>query len=148
MNLITNNDTLLTQMISNQRSDVESSKKLKICDMARISKNVSESIFDPDKCCIWEGYITNENNNRKGTYVNFYFKGKKAALHRLLYANFVENIDNKNYIRFTCDNKGKCCNVNHMTKYAYKKTNNSRVTKNISIPPRMPPDENMFKLTI
>lgn len=148
MNIITNNDTLLEQMISKQRSDVELTKKLKICDMARISKNISESIFSPDKCCIWEGYITNENNNRKGTYVNFYFKGKKAALHRLLYMNFVEDINNDNYLRFTCKNKGKCCNVNHMEKYSYKKTSNSKATKTINIPPRMPLDENMFKLTI
>ena len=78
---------------------------------------------------MWSGYVTNDKNHTKGTYINFYFNKKKIALHRLLYLNYIGEISNKEYIRFTCDNKGKCCNINHMKKYSYNrnfiKTNNN-----------------------
>ena len=78
------------------------------------------SIFDEEKCVLWAGYITNLKNKRKGTYINFYFKDKKkVALHRLLYANFKGEISNKEYIKYSCSNKGKCCNINHMVKFEY-----------------------------
>ena len=50
-------------------------------------------------------------------YINFYFNKKKIALHRLLYINYVEDVSPNEYIKFLCDNKGKCCNINHMKKY-------------------------------
>ena len=67
--------------------------------------------------------------------LNFYFNKKKIALHRLLYINYIGEISNKEYIRFTCDNKGKCCNINHMKKYSYnrnfiKTNNNSNINQN------------------
>ena len=42
------------------------------------------------------------------------------ALHRLLYANFVGNINDNEYLKFSCDNRGKCCNINHLVKYIKK----------------------------
>jgi hypothetical protein len=63
------------------------------------------------------------NNTNKGTYVNFYFKNKKVALHRLLYSNFVAPLDTSEYLKFNCENKGICCNVNHYEKYKYSKNN-------------------------
>ena len=74
-----------------------------------------------NNCCIWNGYITNEKNQSKGTYINFYFNKKKIALHRLLYINYVDDVNSNEYIKFSCINKGKCCNVNHMKKYIYNK---------------------------
>ena len=70
--------------------------------------------FDKSKCSLWNGYVTNDNNNFKGTYINFYYNKKKIALHRLLYENYVGKISNQ-YINYTCDNKGLCCNINHFT---------------------------------
>lgn len=53
----------------------------------------------------------------------------KAALHRLLYSNFVDHLSEDEYLKFTCDNKGKCCNIYHMKKFKYtkpiKKTNSA-----------------------
>ena len=96
--------------------------------MKRISKFLTNSIFHDTTCSLWSGYVTNDKNHTKGTYINFYFNKKKIALHRLLYLNYIGEISNKEYIRFTCDNKGKCCNINHMKKYSYNrsflKTNN------------------------
>jgi hypothetical protein len=48
--------------------------------------------------------------------VNFYFNGKKCALHRLLYVNFRGKLNDNDYLYFNCNNKGKCCNINHFSK--------------------------------
>lgn len=99
----------------NQLLDIHPSKKFRSSDLHRIIKFTNSSIFDPVKCSIWQGYITNLTNKKKGTYINFYFKNKKkVALHRLLYANFKGEIKKKNYIKFICPNNGICCNINHM----------------------------------
>ena len=54
-------------------------------------------------------------------YINFYFKGKKCALHRLLYLNYVGKLENKEYLKYKCKNKGVCCNINHFNKITKKK---------------------------
>lgn len=116
-----NNDILLIELLQKQRKDVPSDKKLFLPDIQRICKNISSSIFDEKECCIWNGYITNLNKNKKGTYINFYFKNKKMALHRILYVNYVDDLNSNYYIKYTCKNKGICCNINHLKRYQYKK---------------------------
>lgn len=118
------NNIYLKELIKKQKKNISNDKKLDYNDIKRISKFLSSSIFDENKCSIWNGYITNEKNQSKGTYVNFYFNKKKIALHRLLYINYVEDVCNNEYIKFSCQNKGKCCNVNHMKKYVYNKNIN------------------------
>lgn len=112
---------IFKELVKKQLKNIPSQWKLNINDMKRICKYIDTSIFDPYECCIWKGYITNANNSNKGTYVNFYFKNKKVALHRLLYSNFVAPLDSSEYLKFNCDNKGVCCNVNHYEKYKYSK---------------------------
>jgi hypothetical protein len=63
-----------------------------------------------------KGYITNIKNARKGTYINFFFRNKKVAIHRLFYANFVGELSDDEYIKFNCVRNGKCCNINHFYK--------------------------------
>ena len=46
-----------------------------------------------------------------------YFREKKLALHRLLYSNYIGPINDNEYIKFNCKNKGKCCTINHLIKY-------------------------------
>jgi hypothetical protein len=97
-------------------------KKLDVKSLARISRNVDKSIFGSE-CVIWKGYIT----YIKGTdvfYINFFFNKKKHALHRLLYLNFIGDIKDNEYIKYSCDNKGKCCNINHFFKINQKKEQN------------------------
>ena len=118
-----NDNEIFKELINNQLKDVPSAWKLSINDMKRICKYIDKSIFDEDECCKWNGYVTNMNNSNKGTYVNFYFRNKKVALHRLLYSNFIEPLSSGEYLKFTCDNHGVCCNVNHYDKYKYSKTN-------------------------
>lgn len=114
--MVVSKNKLLIELINKQRADVDPSKKLDIKDLHRICKNLNGSIFTSDNnCCLWCGYVTNiSNSNTK--YINFFFKKKKYALHRLLYENFIGDINKSEYLRFTCDNKGVCCNLNHIKK--------------------------------
>lgn len=113
-------NTLLKELIHKQIKDVPSDKKLYLSDIQRILKNINTSIFDGNICSLWTGYVTNLNKTNKGTYINFYFHKRKVALHRLLYCNYVGNIDTHEYLRYTCPNKGICCNINHLKKYTYQ----------------------------
>lgn len=124
------NNVYLKELIKKQNKNVSNDKKLDYNDIKRISKFLSSSIFDKNICSIWNGYITNEKNQSKGTYVNFYFNKKKIALHRLLYINYVEDVSDNEYIKFSCLNKGKCCNINHMKKYMYNKNINESTIEN------------------
>ncbi len=112
---------ILKELISKQRKNVPLNKKLQYADIKRICKYIKHSIFDEDVCCLWTGYVTNANKSDKGTYVNFYFKKKKAALHRLLYLNFIGDLTENEYLKFTCENKGTCCNITHLSKFTYNK---------------------------
>lgn len=116
---VKNIDKIYKELIAKQKKDIPTNKKLQLSDIKRISRRISNSILDPNKCSIWNGYITNINNTTKGTYVNFYFRKKKVALHRLLYINFVGTLEDDEYLKFNCENKGRCCNVYHMDKYKY-----------------------------
>ena len=104
-------DNVLIELFNNQKKDLSYDKKLSYNDLKRISKYLSNSIFK-DKCSIWNGYVSSTKN----IYINFYFNKKKHALHRLLYINYIDNLEDYEYIKYTCDNKGICCNVNHMYK--------------------------------
>jgi hypothetical protein len=111
---------ILVELINNQIDDIDNKKKLDVRSLQRISRNIDNSIFG-DKCVIWQGYITYiESTNVH--YVNFFFDGKKHALHRLLYLNFIGDVKANEYLKYSCNNKGKCCNINHIYKINSKKT--------------------------
>jgi hypothetical protein len=110
---------LFKELIRMQLPNVPIQWKLGINDIKRICKYIDTSIFDSKNCCIWNGYVTNLNNSIKGSYINFYFRNKKVALHRLLYSNFIEPLNSDEYLKFNCPNKGRCCNVFHYDKYKY-----------------------------
>jgi hypothetical protein len=105
---------ILIDMIQKQRKNISQKFKLEFEDIKRIVHNIHCNPFE-DQCCIWNGYVTN-GQQEKARYVNFYFKHRKIALHRLLYINYVDDIIDKQYLRFTCENKGSCCNINHIEK--------------------------------
>lgn len=108
---------ILEELITKQIKNTPTAKKLRYNDLLRICKLVSGSLFDDNRCSMWK--IKSEQG--KSTYINFYFKRKKTALHRLLYSNFVDTLSNDEYLKFTCPNKGKCCTVTHLKKFQYKK---------------------------
>ena len=98
------------ELMKKQLDNVPEEYKLSESDLKRILKYINTSLFDENECCLWKGYIT----NNKGLYINFYFKKKKVALHRLLYLNFIGDLYDNNYLTYTCKNKGICCNLNHI----------------------------------
>lgn len=124
---------LLTTLLEKQRKNVPITKKLRYNDMKRLCKYIDKNIFDENVCAIWNGYITNVENVNKGVYINFYFKGKKIALHRLLYINFIGDLADDEYLKYSCENKGKCCNVMHLQKFKYTKNNHTDTTKKTNI---------------
>lgn len=113
---------ILNELILKQRKDVYYAKKLTYRDINRIVKYVDKSLFG-EECCIWKGYISCLGKDNNNFYINFFFKDKKVGIHRLLYSNYVGNIDNNEYVRFSCDNIGKCCNINHFIKYSTNENN-------------------------
>lgn len=112
---IKDNDNILFDLIHKQRKVISIEKKLLFNDLKRISKYLNKTIFD-DECSLWTGYVTIIKGDEKNFYINFYFKGKKYALHRLLYINYICELEDSEYIKFSCHNKGKCCNINHIYK--------------------------------
>jgi len=108
-----NNNNILYELIRLQRKDINGNKKLSYNDLKRISKYLTKSIFT-DECSIWNGYIsTNKENNNN--YINFFFNKKKYSLQRLLYINYIDELDNQ-YIKYNCNNKGNCCCIKHIYK--------------------------------
>lgn len=110
-----NKNSILTEMLQKQLKDIPEEQKLTYKDLVRILKNLNSPIFCEDFCSIWTGIIMNNEDSKK-SYINFYFKKNKVSLHRLLYSNFIGEIKENEYIKFSCRNRGKCCNINHFVK--------------------------------
>jgi hypothetical protein len=112
--MISSKKDLLNELIIKQRKNVPNEVLLNYKDLNRLVENIDTSIFG-DKCTLWKGFIHSYKNN---FYINFYFKGSKKNLSRLLYYNFIEKInDDDEYIKNTCINGGKCCNITHYKKF-------------------------------
>lgn len=124
------NNFFLQELIDNQLKSINSENKLSYSDMKRICKNLKKSIFDKDsnECVLWTGYITNNKNGKQ--YINFYFKKKKVALHRLLYMNYVGNVNSNEYLKLTCKNSGKCCSIHHIKSANSKQDKNDKTENN------------------
>ena len=119
-----NKTIIFQELIQNQRKNIIPDKKLSLSDLKRISLYLSNSIFT-NNCSLWEGYVTEIKNTN--AFVNFFFNGKKQALHRLLYNNFVNDINENEYLKFTCENKGQCCNISHIILLKDKIENNLEI---------------------
>jgi len=126
------NNQILYELIIKQRNNIPHNMKLSFNDLKRISKYLNTSIFDTLECCIWNGYISTIKNN-KHNYINFFFNKKKFSLQRLLYINYIDNLYNNEYIKYNCNNKGCCCNINHIYKIndIQKIIHNEEILENI-----------------
>jgi hypothetical protein len=112
----------VAEMIRNQLGNVSPDRRLLQSDMQRMVRFITTSIFLPDKCSLWQGYVTDRSKTNKGAYINFYFHGKKFALHRLLYINFLGPLKDDEYVKFKCKHKGHCCSVHCLAKQTYRTT--------------------------
>ena len=107
-----NNNGTLLELIKYQRKDIPYEKKLLYNDIKRLNKYINNSIFNQE-CSLWNGNVSTVKNNN---YINFFLNRKKIALHRILYFNYIGDILDSEYIKFNCQNKGLCCNINHFYK--------------------------------
>jgi len=106
---------MVDKLINIQRINCPLDKLLSEKDLNRIISRTGGIINNTNECILWNGYIT----HNKIDYINFYFNGKKCALHRLLYINFKGKLNDNDYLEFICmdkKNKGRCCNINHIIK--------------------------------
>jgi hypothetical protein len=104
---------MVDNLINLQRANCHIDKLLSEKDLKRIYTRTGGIINTTNECILWKGYIT----HNKIDYINFYFKGKKCALHRILYINFKGKLNDNDYLEYICpnkSNKGKCCNINHI----------------------------------
>lgn len=106
---------MLAELCVKQRKHDNEKYQLEINDLTRFLKHIDTSIFNTDDCVLWSGSLT-KCNNGKSHYVNYYLNKRKLALHRILYINFVDDLDNKQYLKYICDNPGICCNIKHFIK--------------------------------
>ena len=115
-----NSNQIVAEMIRNQLPTVKKERRLLHADFRRIVKYLHQSIFIPNTCTLWQGYVTDRSVKNKGSYINFYFQKKKLALHRLLYINFLGPLEDDEYVRFKCKNKGYCCSLHCLEKHQYR----------------------------
>ena len=124
---------ILSKFINNQLPNIDDMYKLKHKDFIKISKNIDIDIFQHNQCTIWNGVLCNKDKPKKGIYINYYFNKKKTTLHRLLYINFLGPLDDSEYLKFKCVNKGYCCNINCLEKAKIKKNVGNFDTPNLQV---------------
>jgi hypothetical protein len=112
---MTNKQELLAEMIVEQRNTHCDKYHLEKNDLSRICKNIDSSIFRSDECVLWKKFLTKSSDD-KSCYVNFYLRRSKFALHRILYINFIGDLKSSQYLKYTCNNPGQCCNIRHFYK--------------------------------
>lgn len=106
--ILSEDDKILQYYITQQIKSTDIDKKIRLyhSDIVRLVKNLKyKSIFDDD-CVIYE-----ENKNVK--LFGFFLNNEKRNLHRVLYSNFVKNLESNENIRLMCKNNSCCC-LKHM----------------------------------
>jgi len=125
------NNNLLHELIIMQRQNINNNMRLSYNDLKRINKYINKSIFNNDECILWNGYISILKNNQH-QYINFFFNKKKYSLQRLLYMNYIDDLEINEYIKYKCCNNGSCCNINHFYKVNDLTKKNKNINKNKS----------------
>jgi hypothetical protein len=101
-------------MMKNQRNDIKDiSRKLAYNDIIRIESNIGDGdIFNNDNNCIlWKNNFSDVNGRKK---IFYHLHKRKHLLQKILYYNYVNEIDSKQRIKYKCDNEGLCCTISHI----------------------------------
>lgn len=137
----------LRNLMCTQRREVPDSGlygKLSFEDLKRIDRLTSGDITLSNECCLYNG------NTVGNKYCTFSFRGKKTSLIRTLYHNLVENIEPDMKPKWSCKNKGICCNLSHFKMILDVKDKNTPEKEEISdseqdFPANEKNHENIFK---
>jgi hypothetical protein len=108
MNEFNKSNEIFDELIKKQLKDIDDNYKLNYNDLKRLSLKLDNSIFDENNCALY-------NKNSKIKYLNFYFNNKKISIQRLIYINYLGELDQNKYLKKICENKNNCCNINHIT---------------------------------
>jgi hypothetical protein len=101
----------LRRFINNQRPDIQQRgnySKMTFEDIKRVDRYIQCDIFNSRECCLYRG-------ETKKKYATMSFQRKKVSVLRLLYHNYVGDIEKSDVHTHTCDNPGICCNLNHFS---------------------------------
>lgn len=96
----------LIKLLNNQLKNISQQEKygkLNFEDIKRLDKLIIGDIF-LNKCTKFNGYIRKKSSL-------FSYNGVKLSLNRLLYHNYIGNVENK-CIKLRCSNIG-CCTLSH-----------------------------------
>lgn len=97
----------MDKLFRKQRKGISKDKVLYFDDIKRLKKYINGDIFQDD-CILWGGTV------KKG-YNIFYYRKNKHLLNRLLYINYVNELEDGEYLHMICENNNCCC-VNHIEK--------------------------------
>ena len=84
--------------------------KLSFQDIVRLDSFIDTDIFDLEKCAKYHSHHTN------GILTAFSYETKKISLHKILYHNYIADIEPNTLYYTTCKNDFACANVHHITK--------------------------------
>lgn len=110
-------EIIATELLRHQLPQVVPIRyKMDETDMYRLARKLSGNPFHPVTCVYWNGRYANNKASRrhKGIHIKFFLNQTKFQLHRVMYANYVGEIDRNHYLKCKCCNpSGVCFNVNH-----------------------------------
>jgi len=110
---MTDKNKIYENLIKNQLSNVDIKYRLNLSDLRRIADNLLDDIFS-NECSIWAGPVITNSNNK--SYISFFYNTKKISIHRILYKNYINNLSDNEYLKYTCKNQEICCCINHFYK--------------------------------
>jgi hypothetical protein len=87
-------------------TDVGNYGKLDFQDIKRLDMYIKGNIFSSKECCLYTGEI-------KKKYSTISYKGKKVSVLRLLYHNYIKDVQADDTLEYLCDKTGVCCNLRH-----------------------------------
>jgi hypothetical protein len=113
---------MIDDYITKQKDNVHKQYKLYPMDMTRLSKKITGSPFDLSGCVLW--------NAKKVKAKHFRINGEQREANRILYSNYVEPLQDNEYVRMSCGND-MCVTLSHMKKHVINKkvVNFDRLTK-------------------
>lgn len=100
-------------------------------DIVRLSYGLDSDIFRTNACV---GYCGSIRRDKKYVVpLQFSYEGHKVPLNRLLYHNYIEDIEPGDNIVNTCKYKGGlCCNIRHITKRPSSSSTTKRRTAKLT----------------